>query len=111
MAFRANRRLLSLLIAMLFAIGSLGHVYAATKAMMTMPTTGMVGSSHDHDMDCGGNDKGSRSACVALCATSVAILADPLLVSSATVQRVVEPLVDLAPPSCILSPEQPPPKR
>jgi hypothetical protein len=108
MAFRAKRRLLSLFIAMLVALGSVAHVYAATQALMKMPAAAMESSSQDHGTDCGGNDKAS---CVALCATLVAILVDPVPVSSATVQRCEDVATELPLPSRNLSPNPPPPKR
>ena len=54
MAFR-SRRLLCLLTALLFAISSVGHVYAVTNAVMKMPAAAMDGTMPDHGMDCGGS--------------------------------------------------------
>jgi hypothetical protein len=65
----------------------------------------------DHGMDCGGDDNAAHAACVAMCATAVAILNAPI-----ELPRVVAiedrtsgpelPLSDRAP-----SPEPHPPKR
>jgi hypothetical protein len=111
MALHAKRRLLCFVTALLFAIGSVGQVYAATEALMQMPAAAMADSSPDHDMDCGGHDKASRAACVALCATSVAILIDPVAVPFAVAQRNVEAQAESPPPGRGPSPEPHPPKR
>jgi hypothetical protein len=110
MALHAKRRLLCWVTAMLFAISSVGQVYAATEALMQMPVA-VEDFPSDHGMDCGGKDKASRAACVALCATSVAILVDPVAISFAVAQRDVEADTESPPPGRGLSPEPHPPKR
>jgi hypothetical protein len=111
MALHAQRRLLCFMTALLFAISSVGQVYAATEALMQMPVAAMEDFPSDHGMDCGGKDKASRAACVALCATSVAILADPVAVPFAVAQRDVEADTESPPPGRGPLPEPHPPKR
>lgn len=112
MVFRARRRLFCLFTAMLFALSSVGHVYAATDAIMKMPAAAMEGSMSDHGMDCGGgNDKGARANCMAMCATSVAILSEPVAVPAVVPSQDVESITELPPPERGLLPEPHPPKR
>lgn len=112
MAFRVKRRLLGLVTAVLFAMSSVGHVYAATQALMKMPAAAMEASSSDHGMmDCGGKDKASRADCVALCATANAILPGLVAPPFTIVHQGMEAEADLPPPSRSPSPEPPPPRR
>jgi hypothetical protein len=112
MAFRARRRLFGLLIAVLFALSSVAHVYAATDAAMKMPTAAaMESSAPDHGMDCGGVDKAAHAACVAMCATALAILGETIAVPFAVAAQDVESAAELPPPGRGPSPEPHPPKR
>jgi len=80
MAFRAPRRhFVSLLVAMLFGISAGAHGFVMTEAVVKMSaaTTAMESQSSDHVMDCGGDDKGARAACIAACAGAIAILCEP----------------------------------
>lgn len=100
-----------MLIALLFAVGSVAHAYAITNAAMNMPSAEMESSAPDHGMDCGGSDKAAHAACIAMCATAVAILSElvatPFVVAIQYI--VVDP--DLPPRSRSPSPEPHPPKR
>ena len=112
MAPRAKRRLFCLLTALLFALSSVGHVYAATEAVMKMPATAMEDTMSDDGMDCGGgSDKGARVNCMAMCATSIAILAEPVAVPVVVALQNVESGTELPPPERGLLPEPHPPKR
>jgi hypothetical protein len=111
MAFRARRRLFGLLTAVLFALSSVAHVYAATEATMKMPTTAMESFAPDHGMDCGGVDKAAHAACIAMCATAVAILGETIAVPFIVAAQDVEPDPELPPPGRGPSPEPHPPKR
>jgi hypothetical protein len=80
MAFRAPRRhFVSLLIAMLFGISAVAHGFVMTEAALKMSaaTAAMEMPSPDHAMDCGGDDKAARAACMATCASAIAILCVP----------------------------------
>jgi hypothetical protein len=109
MVIRANRRWLSVLTALLFAIGSVAHAYAMTDAAMNTPSAAM--ESSDHGMDCGGSDKATHAACIAICATAVAILCEPVAIPFVVAMQdvVVDPDLPLA--SRVPSPEPHPPKR
>ena len=109
MAFR-SRRLLCLLTALLFAISSVGHVYAVTNAVMKMPAAAMDGTMPDHGMDCGGSDKAAKANCMAMCATSVAILSVPVAMPVAVALHAIEPAVELPPPEREPLPEPHPPR-
>ena len=113
MAFHARRRRFGLLTALLFAISSVGHVYAATAAAAKMPATvAMEGSMADHGMDCGGgDDKGARAHCMAMCATSVAILSEPVAIAVTIAMQAVVSDTELPPPERGVSPEPHPPRR
>src|SRR4030081_1218686 len=76
MALRAQRPLLCLVTALLFAIGSVAHVHAAATAGIEMATPPMEASAPDDGMDCCAKEKAAHVACVAMCATAVAILSD-----------------------------------
>ena len=84
MAFRApRRRFVSLLTAMLFGLSIVGHGFAITAAVLKMSAaaaaTTMEMPSPGHAMDCGDDvDKGAHAACVAACASAVAILCEPI---------------------------------
>jgi hypothetical protein len=112
MVFRANRRWLYLFTALLFTISSVAHVYAMTDAAMKMPSTSMESSMSDHGMDCGGgDDKAAKAACIAMCATAVAILNEPAAIPLSVVMHNVVAAPELPPPSLGRSPEPHPPKR
>ena len=112
MAVRANRRMLCLLMALLFAVSSVAHVYAATEAAMKMPSAAMAASEHGMDgMDCGGSDKAAHAACVAMCATAVAILNEPIVVPLVLAVQSVEADPELPPLGRGPAPEPHPPKR
>ena len=111
MAFRARRRLFGLLTTVLFALSSVAHVYAATEAAMKMPAAAMESSAPDHGMDCGGGDKAAHAACVAMCATAMAILGEPIAVPIVVAAQDVESDPELPPPGRGPSPEPHPPKR
>ena len=112
MAFRIDRRVLCLLTALLFAVSSVAHVYAATAAAMTMPDAAMATSDRSMDgMDCGGSDKAAHKACVAMCATAVAILNEPIIVPLVLAMQNVEADPELPPLGRGPSPEPHPPKR
>ena len=74
---RYKRSWTAFLIAMLFGISGVGHGFAATSASVKMAAATADMSSPDDGMDCGGKEVDKRAACFALCATAVAILADP----------------------------------
>jgi hypothetical protein len=95
---------------LLFAVGSVAHVYAATEAATTMGTAAMETSAPDHGMDCGGNDKTTHTDCVAMCATVVAILSDSIAVPFAVVVKDVVSDPELPPASHMPSLEPHPPK-
>ena len=110
MAFRDKRRLLCFLTALLFAISGVAQVYAATASVMQMPAAAMDNPSPDQDMGCGGNDKATHAACVAMCATAVAILSEPAAIPSAVAVRDAEAAPEILPAGYGRSPEPPPPK-
>jgi hypothetical protein len=113
MAFRARRRLFCLLTAVLFALSSVAHVYAATEAAMKMPAAAtMENSAPDHDMDCGGGgDNAAHAACIAMCATAMAILGEAIVVPFVVAARDIESDPELPPSGRGPSPEPHPPKR
>ena len=110
MAPHVPRRLLCLLTALLFAIGSVAHVNATTEAVMKTPAA-VDTSAADHGMDCGGSDKAAHAACVAMCATAVAILSEPAAIPFVIAMQNVEAGPELPPPDHSPSPEPHPPKR
>jgi hypothetical protein len=109
MALCAKRRLQRQVFALLFAISSVVQAYAVTVSMMNMPTATVNASGND-DMDCCASDKASSGACVAICATAVAILADPVTTPQPVATGHVEPALELPLISRDPSPEPPPPK-
>ena len=111
MALHAKRRLLCFVTALLFTISSVAHVYAATEAAMQMPTAAMATSAPDHGMDCGGDDKATQAACIAMCASAVAILSGSVALPFVLVMQNVESDPVLPPPGRSPSPEPHPPKR
>jgi hypothetical protein len=111
MVLQANRRWLCLLTALLFATGGTAHAYCMTDAVMKTPTAAIEGSAPDHDMDCGGSDKAAHAACVAMCATAVAILSEPVAIPFAVAMQDIVAIPVLPPPSGTPSPEPHPPKR
>ena len=111
MAPRGNRRLFCLAAALLFAVSSVAHVYAATEASMKMPTDAMETSAPDHGMDCGGDDKASHAACVAMCATAVATLSDAVVLPFNIAMQDFQSDPELPLASRTPSPEPHPPKR
>jgi hypothetical protein len=114
MAFRANRRRLCALIALLFALGSGAHAYASTNALMAMSATAMEDAGQDEGMggmDCGGKDKATHAACVAMCASAVAIVNDAVAIPLVVAVQDVEAVPVTMPPGLGMSPEPPPPTR
>jgi len=111
MVLHANRRWVCLLIALLFAMGSMAHAYAMTDAAMMMPNAAMESSASDHGMDCGGSDKAAHAACVAMCATAVAILGEPVAIPFVVSMQDIVVAPELSPHSRGPSPEPHPPKR
>jgi hypothetical protein len=109
MVLQANRRWLCLLTALLFAIGSMAQAYAMTDAAMK-PSGAMESSAPDDGMDCGGSDKAANAVCVAMCATAVAILSEPVAIPFAAAMQDIVTAAVLPPPSGCLSPEPHPPK-
>ena len=81
---------------------------------MAMSAAGMEDTSHDDGMggmDCGGKDKAAQAACIAMCATAVAIVSEPAAISFVVAAQDVESIPVTLPPGHGLSPEPPPPKR
>lgn len=109
MALCAKRRLQRQVFALLFAISSVVHAYAVTVSMMNMPTATMDASASD-DMDCCASNKATNAACVAICATAVAILTNPVTTPQPVTTEDVEPALQLPLISSDPSPEPPPPK-
>jgi hypothetical protein len=107
----ANRRWLCLLAALLFAIGNMAHAYAMTDAAMKMPSAAMESSAPDDGMDCGGKDKAAHAACVAMCATTVAILCEAVVVPFVVAMQDIVTAPEISPPSSYRLPEPHPPKR
>lgn len=106
----ARRRFLCLLTAFLFGIGAVAHAWAVSDAALKMPAAEMSGQ--DHGMDCGGgDDKAAHAACVAMCASGVAILSAPVAIplAVAMADRAFDPELPL--PGRGPSPEPHPPKR
>ena len=112
MVFHVNRRWLHLVTALLFAISGMAHAYAMTDAAMKMPSAAMESAASDHDMDCGGGsgDKAADAACIALCATAVAVLPAPLAMTFVIAMQDIVAAAELEPPGASLSPEPHPPK-
>jgi hypothetical protein len=114
MANHAKRRLLCLLIALLFALSGVAQVYAATASLMQMPSATMDGSvsdhGPDHGMGCDGNDKATHAACVAMCATAIAILSEPAALPLVVAMHDLHAAPDALPSSHGFPPEPPPPK-
>ncbi len=111
MVVHGKRRWLCLLTALLFAISSAAHVYAATEAAMKMPAVAMETSSPNHGMDCGGDDKAAHAACMAMCATAVAILSDPVEIPLARAAQNAKSRPEMPPAGRSPLPEPHPPKR
>jgi hypothetical protein len=107
----SNRRWLNLLTALLFAIGNMAHAYAMTDAAMKMPSAAMESYAPDEGMDCGGSDKATHAACVAMCATNVAILSEAVVIPFVIAMQDVVAAPEFPPPSGCRSPEPHPPKR
>jgi hypothetical protein len=110
MVLHVNRRWLRLVTALLFTIGGMAQAYAMTDAAMKMPSTAMEGVASDHDMDCCG-DKAMDAACVALCATAVAILGEPVPIPFLVGMPDIVAVSELPSPNTGPSPEPHPPKR
>ncbi len=105
-----SRRLLCLLTALLFALSSAGHVYAVTGTVVKMPAAAMDGATPDHGMDCGGDDNAAKTNCMAMCATSFAILADAAPIPSVIALRTIESASELLLPEREPLPEPHPPR-
>jgi hypothetical protein len=114
MANRAKRRPFCLLIALLFALSGVVQVYAATTSLMQMPSATMDSSASDHGTDhgmgCGGDDKAAHTACVAMCATAIAILSEPTALPLVVAMQDLHAAPDALPSSHGFPPEPPPPK-
>ena len=110
MALRAQRRLLCFVTALLFAIGSVVHVHAAAIAPIEMGTAPMESTAPDDGMDCCGKDKAAQVTCVAMCATAVAVLSDPIAVPFDVVVKGVASAPELPPTSHGPSLDPHPPK-
>jgi hypothetical protein len=117
MAFRANRRWLCLLTALLFAVSGVAHAYAMTDAAMKMPSAAMDSvmpdqSMADHGMDCGGGGgKAAHADCIAMCATAAAILSELVAVPFVVAMQDIVTAAELPPASGGPSPDPHPPKR
>ena len=109
MVIRANRRWLSVLTALLFAIGSIAHAYAMTDTAISMPSAAM--ESSDHGMDCGGSDQAAHADCIAMCATAVAILSEPAAIPFVVAMQDIAIDPDLPTSGRSPAPEPHPPKR
>jgi hypothetical protein len=109
MASRANRRLLCVVIALLFTISGVARLYAATASSLQLPMSAMEDTMPGHD-DCGGKDKAAHAACLAMCATAVAILSEPTVIVLASAIQDRHPASEALPAGRRLSPEPPPPK-
>ena len=116
MAFRAPRcRFVSLLTVMLFGLSIVGHGFAMTEAVLKMSAaaaaTTMEMPSPDHAMDCGDDvDKGARAACVAACASAIAILCEPVQMPIFAAMQDMAADVDLPFSGRGIPPEPYPPK-
>src|SRR5690242_4462855 len=127
MAFRANRRWLCLLTAVLFAISGAVHAYAMTDAAMKMPGAAMASAMSDqsmfdqampnasmtkHGMDCGGGGgKAAHADCIAMCATAVGILTELAAVPFVVAMQDIVAAAEVPPASGGPSPDPHPPKR
>jgi hypothetical protein len=112
MVLHVNRRWLRLVTALLFTIGGMAQACAMPDAAIKMPSTAMEAAASDHDMDCGGGaDKAMDAACVALCATAVAILGEPVAIPLLVGMPDIMAVSELPSPSAGPSPEPHPPKR
>ena len=110
MASRTNRRLICLLVALLFTVSGVVRLYAATAAMTQMPPSAAEGSMPSQDRGCDGKDKAAHLACLAMCAAAVAILSDPAGIIPATAIEDRHSASQAPPVGHSLSPEPPPPK-
>jgi hypothetical protein len=111
MAFSAKRRLLRLVTALLFAFSGVAYAYAATEVAVTAGNVAMEMPVPDDGMDCCGTDKTTRVSCVAMCATAIAILSDPVAVPFAVAVKGVESDPELLPSGRDPSLDPYPPKR
>jgi hypothetical protein len=116
MVFRANRRWLCLLTALLFAVSGVAHAYAMTDAAIKMPSATMESampdqSMPDHGMDCGGGDQAGHADCIAMCATTTAILSELVAVPFVVAMQGIVAAAELPPSSGGPSPDPHPPKR
>lgn len=112
MILHVNRRWLRLVTALLFTISGMAHAYAMTDAAMKMPDAVMESAASDYGMDCGGGsgDQAADAACVALCATAIAVLPAPLAMTFVIAMQDVVAATELESPGDSLSPEPHPPK-
>jgi hypothetical protein len=112
MVFHVNRRWLCPLTALLFAIGGMAQACAMTDAAMKLPSAAMECAASDHDMDCGGGsgDRTADAACVALCATAVAVLPALRVMTFAVVMQDVVAAAESQPSGDSPPPEPHPPK-
>ena len=107
---RSNRRWLCLLTALLFTVSGVARARAIIDATMNTPNVAMESSTPDHGMDCGGGDKAAHAACVAMCATAIAILSEPVEIPFAVAMHDNVAATEVPLSSGRPSPEPPPPK-
>lgn len=113
MAFcRPHRNIVSLLIATLFSISVVAHGFVMTEAALKMSaaTAAMETPSPDHAMDCGGDDNTARAACLATCASVIAILSEPTLLPIVVTMQDLTADVELPFSGRGIPPEPHPPK-
>jgi hypothetical protein len=113
MAFRAPRRqVVALLIAMLLGISTIAHGFVMTEAALKMSaaTGAMDMPSPDHAVDCGGDDKAARAACMATCASIIAILCESAQMPIVATMQDLAPDVELPFSGRGIPPEPHPPK-
>ena len=111
MASRFRHRLIGLATAVLFCFSIVGHGFAmsdmSAKMVMATPTADM---SQDACAGCDENAITMHAACIALCASSVAILSDPVQLLIMTVGREVNPAATRFLPGRDRPPEPYPPR-
>jgi hypothetical protein len=111
MAFRFHHRLIGIATAVLFCFSIVGHGFAMSEmsAKMVMANSA-VDMSQDACAGCDENPMTMHAACIALCASSVAILSDPVELLIMTVGREVNPAATRFLPGRDRPPEPYPPR-
>lgn len=112
------RLLVILLTVLIFGVSMVGHAFVATLAVAkpasSIVSTGMDGMTGmdgtDEPMGCGGDIK-AHAACVATCASGIAILCSPLLVPTADGAQALCPRVEVPCLGWGIPPEPHPPKQ